>query len=117
MIRPLSLNGTVARNVVVGKADTLKTKQALNELGFYRFTSLDPNPFPNSEMFSAIRAFQEKNGLATDEVMTPNGPTQLKLNQALVREKQRATLNRNMRETRSDFAPLLGGTGLHRAER
>ena len=68
-------------------------------------------------MFSAIRAFQEKNGLATDEVMTPNGPTQLKLNQALVREKQRATLNRNMRETRSDFAPLLGGTGLHRAER
>jgi len=113
----LDLNGKVARNVVVGKADTLKTKRALNELGFYRFTSVDPNPFPNSEMFSAIRAFQIKNDLAPDQVITPNGPTQRKLNQALARRQQLAVKTRETRDTRSGSMPWSDGTGFRRAER
>ena len=77
------LNGTVGRTWNVNSDDTLRTKQALRRIGYFKTPDYGLTDSPDDAMFSAIEAFQRANKLAVDGVMRPDGPTAVRLAQAL----------------------------------
>jgi hypothetical protein len=77
------LKGNVSRTNRVNEDDTVKTKIALRELGYYDIPDYGFTDFPDEAMFQGIKKFQKDKGLRVDEKMNSNGRTQWELNKAL----------------------------------
>lgn len=60
--------------------DILTIKYALKNTGHYKTPDYGITPYPNRELFSAIRSYQKDNDLKVDGVMHPRGETIAHLN-------------------------------------
>lgn len=80
---PFKLFGRVDSASSVDERDTLQTKSALGELGYYKLPRYGMTSFPDEPMFDGIRAYQRANNLRIDGVMKPGGETQTSLNRRL----------------------------------
>lgn len=71
----VTLKGTVARNQSVRAEDTLATKKALSESGFYKIPGFGLTPWPDEAMFQGLKRFQKAEGLPVDGVLKSDGET------------------------------------------
>jgi len=58
-------------------------KHALREEGLYAEPDHGMTPFPDSNLFNAIKEFQARNGLRADGIAKPGGETELRLRKQL----------------------------------
>lgn len=82
-LQPFALNSRVDRAANVAPDDTLRTKKALNGLGYYRIPSYGMTPYPDEPLFNGIERFQKDHGLTVDGIMKPAGETATKLGEVL----------------------------------
>jgi peptidoglycan hydrolase-like protein with peptidoglycan-binding domain len=85
MFPPYRTNETLARNVSVDMDDTLKTKKALQHLGYYETPSYGMTRYTDNHMFDAIEKFQKDHDLKVDGVIEPDGETAATIDIALKR--------------------------------
>jgi hypothetical protein len=71
-ILPFRLGGTIGRTSRVSADDTLRTKEALGQLGYFVTPNYGLTDSPDDALFSAIEAFQRDKRLAVDGTMKPN---------------------------------------------
>lgn len=95
----VTLKGTVARNQSVRAEDTLATKKALSELGFYKIPGFGLTPWPDEAMFQGLKRFQKAEGLPVDGVLKPDGETAQRLYGAAGRRQRRVERKSEARET------------------
>lgn len=86
--------GPVGPSYNLDEEDILRTKSALHGLGHYKAPASGLTPYADSEMFDAIRSFQQGNGLKVDGLMKPDGPTARTLGHALTARTKDVTQNR-----------------------
>lgn len=92
------LKKTIGRDSNVDLNDTLRTKHALFELGYYKRPPQGISTFPDYHLFKGIERFQMDNGLHKDGVIKPGGKTEAVLRRLLVRQVvrgDRKALNAN----------------------
>lgn len=78
------LKEPVGTNYRVNPGDITNTKQALNDLGYYKIPShRGIDDWTDDAMFDGIRSFQKDNALKVDGFMRPEGPTEKTINQQL----------------------------------
>lgn len=82
-MKNIRLRGVIDRAARVDESDTLQTKMALGELGYYRTPGYGMTPYPDEPMFDGIRKYQHDNRLRVDGMMKPGGETESSLNQKL----------------------------------
>ena len=76
MFEFLKLKSPIGRSYNTEPDDVLKTKKALNGLGYYDEPSTAITEYPDSAMFLGIEKLQKDNGLKQDGVMKPGGETE-----------------------------------------
>jgi hypothetical protein len=81
------LSGPVGANVRVNREDTVRTKQALQRLGFLTPPDEGLTAIADDAMIDGVVAFQKENGIAKDGAMRPGGPTE-KLIRAVLFEQE-----------------------------
>ena len=69
------LKSTLAANANANFYDTLKTKKALETLGYYDSPNHGLTSYPDTKLFEGIKAFQPDYGLKKDGIMKPGGET------------------------------------------
>jgi murein L,D-transpeptidase YcbB/YkuD len=79
MSKKYKLSSTIGKSHNVKPDDVLAVKSALDELGYYKKPEWGISPYPDPALFAGIKRFQSDNGLETDGVMKPDGPTEKKL--------------------------------------
>jgi len=79
----IRLRGVIDRAARVDENDTLQTKTALGEQGYYRTPGYGMTSYPDEPMFDGIMKYQRDNKLRVDGVMKPGGETEGSLNQRL----------------------------------
>lgn len=79
------LNGTVRPDASVDLDDTLRTKSALERLGYYERPDWGLTPWVDSRMMEGIRGFQRDHDLRIDGVIEPDGETARALDDRLRR--------------------------------
>lgn len=87
-----NLKRQMASNAVATPEDTVNTKMALNQLGYY--PQPESGTFGNwvdRDIFKGIRQFQEDHGLNVDGYMNPEGPTEAAINHGLANRFMRPT--------------------------
>lgn len=72
--RPLTK--TLEFNSSVDPKDVLEVKIYLNQKGLYDIPNYGFTPYPDEQLFSAIKKYQKINGLKVDGIMKANGETQ-----------------------------------------
>ena len=82
MFAPLKLKSVLAENANANQGDVLAIKTLLRKLGLYEAPDWGVTNFPDSELFQAIRAFQDRAGLKIDGRMKPDGETETALHKA-----------------------------------
>jgi len=82
-VKKIRLRGVIDRAARIEENDTIQTKYALGELGYYRTPGYGMTPYPDEPMFDGIRKYQQDNKLRVDGVMKPGGETESSLNQKL----------------------------------
>ena len=82
-MKNIRLRGVVDRAARVDEDDTLQTKSALGELGYYKLPGYGLTAYPDEPMFDGIKKYQRDNKLRVDGVMKPGGETENSLNQKL----------------------------------
>jgi hypothetical protein len=87
MFSPFKLLSPLGRSYNVDLDDTLRTKKALNGLGYYAPPKHGMTRYPDERLFKGLESFQADNGLRKDAVMKPLGPTASKLGDALGRKR------------------------------
>lgn len=75
-MKNIRLRGVVDRAARVDENDTLQTKSALGELGYYSTPGYGMTPYPDEPMFDGIKKYQRDNKLRVDGVMKPRGETE-----------------------------------------
>lgn len=85
MFAPFKLKKTIGRDYTVDLNDSLKTKKALNALGYYEKPKHGVTPYPDHQLIKGIEAFQADHSLRQDGVMKPGGETETVLNHLLLR--------------------------------
>ena len=75
MLGSFKLLGPVGADVRISRKDTVRTKQALQRLGFIAPPE-GVTPIADDTMLDGIKAFQKENGLVPDGAMKPGGPTE-----------------------------------------
>jgi hypothetical protein len=80
---PLRIKGHVAGSTRVGPEDTLSTKKALHDLGYYDIPDYGMTPYPDQPMFDGIAQVQKNNDLFHDRAMRPGGETEAAINREL----------------------------------
>lgn len=83
IIGAISLAQTLASTDDNNVKDTLLVKTALEALGYYFRTAVEDkelNPFPNEELFDAVKEFQRDNNLKVDGIIKPGGETEKAMN-------------------------------------
>lgn len=88
LFTPFKLKKTVGKGYNVDFDDSYRTKKALADLGHLKAPETGLTRYPDQSMIEGLKAFQRKNGLKTDGVMKPGGPTINHLNQTLATEQQ-----------------------------
>ena len=83
MFKPYSLKSRIGPDSNMDLDDVLKTKKALNGLGYMSLPRHGLTPYPDNKMIDGIRSFQRDGGLRVDGVMKPDGPTLGRLNKIL----------------------------------
>jgi len=76
MFGPFKLKSTLSRNNSVDQDDTLRTKYALQGIGYYKPPKHGISKYPDEEMFKSIKRFQSDLGLKKDRVMKPGGESE-----------------------------------------
>ena len=71
-----SLNSAVSRSHKLELDDVLKTKQALQKIGYYEEPDYGMTPYSDERMFDGIKKFQKDKGLCVDGVMFPGYETE-----------------------------------------
>ena len=79
MSKLYKIASTIGRSHNVNDDDVLSVKTALENLGYYEKPEWGVTPYPDLAMFSGIERFQTDNGLKTDGVIKPGGPTEIAL--------------------------------------
>lgn len=82
-MKTFKLHGRVDRSTSVDERDTLQTKSALGELGYYKLPRYGMTPYPDEPMFDGIEAYQRTNKLYVDGVMKPGGETERTIKRGL----------------------------------
>ncbi|WP_142849964.1 peptidoglycan-binding domain-containing protein [Telmatospirillum sp. J64-1] len=77
------LRRTIGTSYNVEPDDVLAAKNALTRLGHYQPLEWGLTPWPDNDMFKAIKDFQKKQGLKVDGLMRPGGPTEEKIARVL----------------------------------
>jgi len=93
---PFQINQPISADRRVQPEDILRTKQALNRLGYYKSQYGLDGGWVDNDMFSGIRQLQKDNGLKVDGIINPDGATQIKINQLLTHSE---TANDNERHS------------------
>lgn len=71
-----SLNKILDFNSAVDPTDVLEVKIYLNQRGLYEIPDYGLTPYPDKQLFSAIKHYQKRKGLKVDGIMKPEGETQ-----------------------------------------
>lgn len=80
---PIALQAAVGDGQANRSADVKQVKVALGGLGLMpEDPSDDPHGFVDHPMLEGLKRFQEKQGLKTDGIVAPAGPTEARLNEA-----------------------------------
>ncbi len=87
MLASFRLSGPVGANVRVNRDDTVRTKQALQRLGFLTPPEEGLTAIADDAMIDGIVAFQKENGIAKDGAMKPDGPTEKLIRAALFEQE------------------------------
>lgn len=69
------LKSPIGRSYNTDPGDVVKTKKALNSLGYYDEPAHGITPYPDPSLIRGIEEFQRDNGLRIDGVMKPDGET------------------------------------------
>lgn len=86
MINPFKLKGTFGADYSVDGEDILRTKTALNKLGYFEEKEF-VNFYADQRMIDGLKNFQQSRGLQADGVMKPDGPTARELRKALAEQR------------------------------
>jgi peptidoglycan hydrolase-like protein with peptidoglycan-binding domain len=82
----IKISKTLGREYNVALEDVKKVKSALLKLGYYQTPKYGMTPYPDEELFRAVKAFQKDKGLKVDGIMRPDGETVMALNGKLPSE-------------------------------
>lgn len=82
---PFQINQPISADRRVQPEDILRTKQALNRLGYYKSQYGLDGGWVDNDMFSGIRQLQKDNGLKVDGVINPEGETSSAMNRLLMK--------------------------------
>jgi len=99
VFKPFSLKSRVGPDSNMDLDDVLRTKKALNGLGYMPLPRYGLTPYPDKTMINGIRSFQRDGGLRVDGVMKPDGPTLGRLNRIL------------LGDSKSKYSPDIFGIG------
>ncbi len=102
---PLRIKGHVAGSARVGPEDTLSTKKALHDLGYYDIPDYGMTPFPDQPMFDGIAEVQKKNDLFHDRAMSPGGETETAINRELGQRAHEAASGARPRNVQAQKEP------------
>ncbi|MBF0246926.1 MAG: peptidoglycan-binding protein [Alphaproteobacteria bacterium] len=86
MFGPFKLKSPMGRSYNVDLDDTLRTKHAFHDLGYYQPPAHGMNEYPDTGIFNAIKQFQTDHGLRVDGVMKPGGQTANALGTVLAKQ-------------------------------
>ena len=75
MLHSFALSQPLGRSTSVLLKDSLKTKRALNQLGYYDVPAWGMTDFVDAPMLDGVTRFQADNDLRRDGAMKPGGPT------------------------------------------
>jgi hypothetical protein len=76
MAKDYKLKGTVASGNDVDPDDVWVLKHALHKNGFYAAPSRGITPYPDANLFNAIKQYQAQQGLRADAIVAPGGKTE-----------------------------------------
>lgn len=76
MKKPYRLKTTIGETYKVDLEDIWATKQNLKTQGFYKEPDHGMTPYPDRDLFDAIRDFQSAKDLRVDGIMKPDGETE-----------------------------------------
>jgi len=80
----LRIQQTIRQNSnAIKEQDVINVKQALNETGHYETPDYGLTPYPDRQLFDAIKSFQGDKNLNVDGIMKPDGETIKSLNDDL----------------------------------
>jgi murein L,D-transpeptidase YcbB/YkuD len=79
-IKMITLKNTVAPNQKTNEDDILTLKKALHTTGDYKNPSYGMTPYPDRDLFKAVKKYQQRQNLKVDGIVRPNGETLLSLN-------------------------------------
>jgi len=83
MFAPFKLRSTLARNASANLDDSLRTKKALKQIGYFETPEYGLTEYPDEPLFKGIENFQRDHGLRRDGVMKPEGETATALGKTL----------------------------------
>lgn len=83
MSKGYKLKSTVSSQSAADPDDVWLLKNALRQEGSYSEPTKEISPFPDSDLFEAIKRFQRKKRLRVDGVVKPGGETERELQQQL----------------------------------
>ena len=86
----LNLKDRVTSFAPIVADDAVRTKTALQRLGYYKPPSFGINQFMDDAMLRGLKRFQTENGLEADGEARPGGPTERLINASL-REREKPT--------------------------
>ena len=84
MAKDYKLKNSVGSQHEVDPDDVWVVKQALRRNGIYAEPSHGMTPYPDSNLFDAIKQFQSQNGLRADGVVKAGGKTELQMRPLLL---------------------------------
>lgn len=76
MSKGYKLKRTVSSGSAADLDDVWALKHALRQEGFYPEVAREITPFPDRDLFRAIKQFQRQNGLRVDGIAKPGGETE-----------------------------------------
>ena len=76
----IKLESKLSRNSKVKLQDVYQVKRRLASKGYYKIPEYGLTPYPDEELFIAIKQFQKDSGLKSDGVIAPGGKTLQALN-------------------------------------
>ena len=84
MTRGYKLKSIIASESAADPDDVWALKHALRQDGFYSEPNQGITPFPDRNLFEAIKQFQTRKGLLVDGVVKPGGETERELQKQLL---------------------------------
>lgn len=84
MAKGYRLRGKVGPGHNVDPDDVWALKLALHQNGFYVTPNHGITPYPDANLFDAVKKFQAQNGLRADGVVAPGGKTEGQLRPLLL---------------------------------